>query len=263
MTWHSLSYSVAACFLVLAIGAGASADTVFLDDFSDGSVTNGIPLASNTTPVKWTDRGNGNYDASSGDYVFTPPQPQIEQYMSADALDFQLADVSIRVQGRITGGTDSALILTARNQVAEDTRHYVGGIGYFPGLGGTVLFIGKNNPGVSFTQFGGNPVMPFDIRQQDAVVQLDVIGNKLSLWAWRAGDAPPAIPQLTATDNQYTTVGFVRIVGGSGTHRDSTTIYRFVHVSNTHIPIPEPTTALLVVVAPTGAMTFVRIRGVR
>jgi hypothetical protein len=247
MTWHSLRYSVAACLLVAALHGDASANTVFIDDFSDGSPTNELPLASNETPVKWTDGGIGNYDASSGDYVFAPTQPQSERYMVADALDFPLADVSIRVQGRLTGGNQSDLMVTVRNQVFGDTQHYIGGIGYYPGLGGTVLFIGKNNPGINFTQFGGNPVMPFDIRQQDAVLQFDVIGNKLSLWAWRAGDAPPIQPQLTAIDNQYTTAGPVRIVGGTGTNRDNTTIFRYVHVADSHIPIPESSSGVLIV----------------
>jgi hypothetical protein len=140
-------------------------------------------------------------------------------------------------------------MITVRNQVVGDTQHYIGGIGYYPDFGGTVIFIGKNNPGINYTQFGGNPALPFDIRQQDAVVQLDVIGNRISLWAWRAGDTPPTRPQLTAIDNQYTTAGPVRIVGGTGTNRNSATIFRWVHVADSHIPIPEPTSLIFVATA--------------
>jgi hypothetical protein len=239
--------------------AGASAGTVFFDDFSDGSVINDLPLASNGIPVKWTDsaaRYPGIYDASSGDYIFTPTQPQTAAYMVSNALDFPLLDVSIRAQGRVTGGNGSDLILTARNQIFGDSQHYLGGIGYFPNLGGTVVFLGKNSLGLNYTQFGGNPVMPFDIRQEDAVVQLDVIGNKLSLWAWRAGDTPPAQPQLSAIDNTYTTAGPVRIVGGTGTNRDSTTIFRYVHVAD--MPIPEPSSCVFAGLACAGLLSFVR-----
>jgi hypothetical protein len=141
--------------------------------------------------------------------------------------------------------------------VSGNTQHYAGGIGYFPSLGGTILFLGRNDLGVNFTPFGGNPIMPFDIRQEDAVVQLDVIGNQVSLRAWRVGDTPPLQPQISAIDNTYTTAGPVRIAGGTGTNRDSTTIFRYVHVSDTHIPIPEPSTGVLFVLAAIAA-TFLR-----
>ena len=114
MTRQLRSQIAATCFLAAAMCAGTSAATVFFDDFNDGSVTNDLPLASNGIPVKWTDGGSGIYDASSGDYIFTPTQPQTGAYMTSNALDFPLLDVSIRAQGRVTGGNGSDLILTAR-----------------------------------------------------------------------------------------------------------------------------------------------------
>ncbi len=255
MIRRSLKVTLAVCLLVMLFPGGAVADTVFFDDFGDGSLTNDLPLASDGIPVKWTGIDDGIYDASSRDLVMMPVQPETGRYMSADARDFQLTDVSIRVQGRVTGGSapnTSQLILTARNQLPEDTQHYVGGIGYFPNLGGTVLFIGKNDVGVSYRQFGGNPVVPFDIRFEDAVVQLDVIGDRISLWAWRAGDPPPVRPQLTARDTTYTTAGFVRIAGHTGTGGDSETIFRFVHVADTHIP--EPSSFVLTTLACAGLL---------
>jgi hypothetical protein len=88
-------------------------------------------------------------------------------------------------------------------------------------------------------------VLPFDVRREDAIIQLDVIGNQLSLWAWRAGDPRPSAPQLTATDDTYSS-GFVRIIGGVGDNRDSVTTIRYVHVANASIP--EPATSGLVAI---------------
>ncbi|MCA9166279.1 MAG: hypothetical protein KDB23_01365 [Planctomycetales bacterium] len=232
--------------LALALMVGTSrAGEIFFDDFSDGSVTNDVPVSIDGTPVIWSNDDDGIYDASSGDFVFTPRQPDAGEYTGANVSDLLLADTSMRVQGTISGGQGSSLIMTARNQVIGDTQHYVGGIGYFPNLGGTILFIGKNDLGVDYTQFGGNPVMPFDIRKEDAVVQLDVIGDTISLWAWRARDVPPEQPQLTAHDSTYTAAGFVRIAGGTGVNRDSVTTLRYVQVANEHIAVPEPSTAML------------------
>jgi hypothetical protein len=41
------------------------------------------------------------------------------------------------------------------------------------------------------------------MRTEDAVLQLDVIGNELKLWVWKAGDPMPDQPQVTATDSTY------------------------------------------------------------
>ena len=46
-------------------------------------------------------------------------------------------------------------------------------------------------------------MLPFDVRTQDAMLQLDVIGNELKLWGWKAGDPMPDAPQITATDDTY------------------------------------------------------------
>ena len=75
--------------------------------------------------------------------------------------------------------------------------------------------------------FGGFPVLPFDIRKDDGVLQLDVIGNELSVWGWKAGESMPDRPQLTAVDDFYES-GFVRILGGVDKNRTSTTEFRSV-----------------------------------
>jgi hypothetical protein len=81
--------------------------------------------------------------------------------------------------------------------------------------------------------FGDFPVLPFDIRQEDAILQLDVIGNQLSLRAWRPGEPMPAQPQLTAQDDAYQS-GWVAIIGGS----EGTTTFRYVGVADASIANP-------------------------
>ena len=127
-----------------------------------------------------------------------------------------------------------------RNQSAEDGQSYYGGIVFTSTSGGTALFIGRSNPGSSLTEFGRYPT-DLDALDNDVVLQLDVINDEVSLWAWQAGQPMPAVPQLVAHDSTYAS-GFVGVV--STASRGNTSTFRYVHVANEHI-IPEPATILL------------------
>jgi hypothetical protein len=98
-------------------------------------------------------------------------------------------------------------------------------------------------------------VLPFDVRTEDAVLQLDVIGNELKLWGWKAGDPMPDQPQLTATDSTYSG-GTMRIA--SETINNNISTFRYVHVADMHIP--EPSTILLAMIGMAGACCYRRRR---
>ena len=72
-------------------------------------------------------------------------------------------------------------------------------------------------------------MLPFDVRTEDAVLQLDVIDNELKLWGWKAGDPMPDQPQLTATDSTYSE-GTMRIA--SETINNNIATFRYVHVAD-------------------------------
>jgi hypothetical protein len=245
-----------------SIALQASANRVFLDDFSDGSVTNGVPLDWNGNPVIWTEQPNiGDYDATSGDYVVTPPNNDVH-IKSASVVDVMLTDVSIRTQVRTSSVEGGAFVFVRRlgPQELPSLGSYFGGIKYDPNLGGTYLLLGRND-GDSFTFFGGNPVvggpvLPFDVRIDDAVLQLDVIGNELKLWGWKAGDPMPDQPQLTATDNKYSEEGRVGL--SNDVHNLNIATFRYVHVADSHIP--EPTTLLLAMLGMAGTCCYRRRR---
>ena len=44
--------------ILASMASQASAATVFRDDFSDGSVTNDVPVDRDGNPVRWTERPN-------------------------------------------------------------------------------------------------------------------------------------------------------------------------------------------------------------
>lgn len=237
---------VAATALLIAMLAPcAYADKVFIDTFDD----------TETPPVQWTPGTvePGDYKESSGDYVFTPTVDS-EAFMVSDALDFSLRDTSVRAQGRVSA-EGGAIILTARNQDATDSHHYFGGIGYFADLGGTILFAGRNDAGTSRIFFTDvDPVLPFDVRAEDAVVQLDVIGKEISLWAWRHGDSMPTAPQITGNDDTYAD-GWVRIA--STTENGNVTTFRYVGVADTHI-VPESSGLAIASLLTLGMLAFVK-----
>ena len=143
--------------------------------------------------------------------------------MFSAVVDITLTDVSIRTQVR-TSSVDGAAFVSARVQeplALPSTGNYFGGIEYNPNEGGTILILGRADGGGNITFFGDFPVLPFDVRTEDAVLQLDVIGNELKLWGWKAGDPMPDQPQLTATDSTYSE-GTMRIFNDDGKpqHRD-------------------------------------------
>jgi len=248
MRVRRINWITSLVFLVCVFAAaGVYSGTVFYDDFSDGDVTNDVPTTRDGIPVRWTPTdAPGIRDASSGDYVFEAV-PDSGDWFSSGVLDVLLEDTSVRSQVRSTAPYGFAN-LVVRNQDPVIPQNYFGGIGYRPDYGGTILFLARRDSAEpSDYVFLENPVpLPFDIRNEDAMLQLDAVGNELKLWGWRVGDPMPETPQLVTQDATYAS-GFVRLTVGSGLNKDNTATFRFVHVADTHIP--EPSTLLLCIIA--------------
>jgi hypothetical protein len=186
------------------------------------------------------------------------PTPDSDFSIGVNALDYDLADTSVQVQGRSTG-IGGFLLVSARNQVIDNNIQYFGVISYQPSLGGTIMALGRGHsrgltPPPAY--LGGFPVLPFDIREEDGILQLDVIGDQLSLWAWRAGDPKPSAPQLVARDRTHAR-GFVRVGGGIGDNNDGVTTIRYVRVARSSIPEPS---ALMLFVGVFSFLSFLRGR---
>jgi hypothetical protein len=160
----------------------ATARIIVFDDFEDGNYDDG--------PVSWVPSPDrpGRLDASTGDLILTPT-PDSDFAIGVNAVESGRANTSVQVQGR-SSGVGGFLLVSARNQAIDNNLQYFGVISYQPSLGGTIVALGRGNGWENApTYFGGFPVMPFDIRHEDAMLQLDVIGNDLSLWAWRPSEA--------------------------------------------------------------------------
>jgi hypothetical protein len=177
--------------------------------------------------------------------------------MSSTVVDITLTDFSIRTQVQ-TSSMDSGAFVLARVQeplVFPGSLSYFGGIEYNSDVGSTRLVLGRVDGLDDFTFFGDFPELPFDVRTEDAVLQLDVIGNELKLWGWKAGDPMPDQPQVTATDSTYSE-GKTMIVNFTENFNIAT--FRYVHVADMHIP--EPTTLLLAMLGMAGTCCYRRRR---
>lgn len=210
----------------LAFSAGldtASGQTIFRDDFSDGSATDG-------SPVTWTPEplSPGSYDASSGDYVLSNGAIMVST-VPAHVLE----DTSVRVRAVFLGGDNP------NNFVGVAARR--GSVyGYAAVLSRTgSIDIVRVDPDFQATSLV-QAFLPFNPIDNEVFLQLDAIGNELRFWAWPVGEAMPSEPQLTVVDAVYGAgaPGVAAIAAPSGQ-----AVFRSVHVAGTHIP--EPSTLAL------------------
>ena len=214
--------------LTAALCVGASADTIFFDDFNDGNATDG-------SPVTWVPVPGfpGTFDASSGDYLLAPSDRSIV----ATVPQFMPANVSVRTQVRFLepsspGGVE---ILARANRAAVTA--YQAGLNEEGGV-----YLRRTDLDCCFAE-ANTTLRPLE---EDVILQLDVFGNSLRMWAWRPGEPMPVAPLITATDNGFSQgeVGIDYWTLGSSSALGSAH-FRYVHVADSHIPEPSAAIALL------------------
>ena len=213
-------------FLFLCIvtcGNASFGETVFDDDFEDGQLDGWF---------QWL----GSASAIDGDMHITVDS---NGNGVMRVLGLNLEDTSIRAQGRLLD-PESDLVLVARhrpdNQV-NGVGSYLGGI--FPD---GVVFIGVGGAASQIVEEADTDLAPLE---EDVLLQLDVIGNTVSLWAWRPGETMPVDPLVSAIDpDNLQPFGDVAVASFSlKTTSPTSGLYRYVQVANAHIP--EPSTVVL------------------
>lgn len=234
--WATISWLTLACSLHTV-----RAQTIFRDDFSDGSATDGLPVTWAPEPL-----APGSYDALTGDYVLSDGALMISTVPEHD-----LGDASMRARARLVGEgiSDNFVGLGARRG---------SWFGYAAALGrtGAIDIIRIDSQFDARRIAAGN--VDFNPVDQDVMLQLDAFGDELRFWVWEAGQPMPSEPQLTAQDSGYATgfAGVATLVPPGG----GQSVYRFVHVADSHIP--EPSTAALAALAVVG-LAAVRRRWMR
>lgn len=205
---------VVAAFLlsvsIVAIAAGpAAAIDNWFDDFSDGNATNGSPLTWFEHPAT-----PGNYDASSGDYVFAGIDDFFDDESLVSTVEPNLndgvgafANVSIRTRMKTDPGLGTGTLgvitrfdaSTVSGQVwlMSDQAHFqmLNVVG-----GAPVDEPGNERPILADPDDPDSEEMTADA---DLIFQADVFGDSLAMTAWRPGTPQPA-PQWTFTDATFT-----------------------------------------------------------
>jgi hypothetical protein len=187
-------------------------------------------------------------DASSGDLVLTPSDRTV--VIGVPAID--ITDASIRAQVRIEegsipspGGDDfffsgrSSVELIARGD--RTTGHaYLGGM-----FDNGEIYINRVWGPRQPLATADTDLRPLD---EDVILQFDVIGTTLSMWAWRPGEPIPSQPQIMISnaDLAHGEVG-INFTAVAGDPMPGHATYRRVQVANTHIP--EPSSASIVAMA--------------
>jgi RNA polymerase sigma factor (sigma-70 family) len=172
---------------IIGFGTGARAATIFFDDFEDGNVTDG-------DPVTWLfGRTNGTRQIVSGDYVLSGSD--VSSYADG-SISFR--DGSIRTQLRFLQSNDSSIAYVFSRSPTFGPS-YVGAIRR-DGL----LAIIESFDADPFIQIHSETPTSLDPVTRDVVLQLDAFGNRISLFAWHAGDPKPNQPQLVVFDDTLT-----------------------------------------------------------
>ena len=221
-----LTHCFAAPSIVIAaftLAVPSHAGTIFYDDFEDGDHLDG-------SPVSW-DFTDGDPDDEEmvvdGSLVLTSTGIETLYSVNWAGVDLDLADVSIRAQGR-AGHPIDVIAVNARGNPVTEEAYYVR-VGHAEGWDTPVL-------GVSVSPASIWIPTDLDPYQEDVVLQLDVFGNQISAWAWRPGEDMPDAPLIATTDNSFTSGGVSLSVWNNPLVDEPVeAIFRYVHVADVHI----------------------------
>ncbi|MCA9217636.1 MAG: hypothetical protein KDB27_31420 [Planctomycetales bacterium] len=156
-------------------------ETLFYDDFQDGELADDMP-------VSWVPFNQGESSAVDGDLIATLTN---DNYFLLTADIGEQTDVSMRTQFRLVEFPDPvsdelALEFIARGN-AENVEAYLLGL-FEDGEAYIWHTWGTGHSVLASTQTELRPL------EEDVVLQADVIGDELSLWAWRTNEPMPKEP---------------------------------------------------------------------
>lgn len=201
------------------------AELFFTDDFSDLSVTNDVPVTTDGTPVRWVpDPAFTALDASSGDLVLSANG----EFAGSFAEQLILANTSVRTQLRRIDDRDIIGVGVRGSEFSP--RGYTAGFGSGGGIFLTRIEEDSSSEVLRAVPTGLNPT------HEEVLLQFDVIGSRLEVWAWRPEDPMPNNPQISILDSAAFSDGIVGLfVGAVNSSRPKEGTFRFVQVASAQI----------------------------
>jgi len=223
-----LAFIAATCFLLggqaVAIAAGWS------DNFNDGNMLDG-------NPVTWlNDLGGsglfpGDYNASSGDLVMTPAVDGSDASIMISLVPaVSFTDVYMRTQGVVLPDPNNPTVNKGGNLVLlgrVDPQNLTGYLVYFDVSGNLNMQILL---GGATVDIGTTFDAPFNAGTE-VNLEMDIVGDQLSAYAWPVGESKPLEAQVTASDTSFTS----GLSGAAFAEDDDLTagVFRYVSAQST------------------------------
>lgn len=237
--------------LALLIGLNSAAQAAgWLDDFNDGSATDG-------NPVTWVEDlgGSGlfpgvysaNTAAHPGDYFMDPADDNIFGFSVTFVNSPVFTDVYLRAQGKVLPDPIDPLnfagnlALLGRIDPATLNSYVL----YIDTGGGLQLQKSVAGEPEDFPDLTSGVALGFNAGS-DVIIELNVVGNQLSGFAWLPGEEKPAVPQVTATDTDFLVPAYASGRAGLAYAEDddfTSGVFRFAAAQDT--PFIDPPTELL------------------
>jgi len=223
---HSLVWPSVLALASVVGGQGAVSAAGWFDNFDDMNAEDG-------NPVTWTYNELGGtpgiYTAATGDYALSAPGFSGNNDSLIASVNVTLQDTYVRTQ-----------MISLPGSLPEETGGNVGVVARYDPLSisGYVAILDDAGQLELLRAVFGEPedIIPripgtgFDANT-DVIMELQVVGDQLSVFAWRPGDPKPTIPLATAQDSTFTS-GRAGIVFNEDD--DNTTgLFRFVAAQDT------------------------------
>lgn len=189
-------------FLALALAAQSSVQAAgWYDDFNDGSATDG-------NPVTWQSNASGYFpngvlNASTGDYVLSSPDDGDDNSVIEASVNMNFTDTYVRTQAVVMPGEQPEQIGGTLGVWARyDPATVTGYLAILSNEVGRVELL-RIDPGVDIVTLDELGGLDIDTNS-DAMIELNVVGDQLSVYLWRPEDPKPSEPTVTAIDSTYT-----------------------------------------------------------
>lgn len=194
------------------------------DNFDDANVSDG-------TPVTWIETLPGTYDAASGDYIMSNPGDSDNDIL-LPVVNVPLATTYVRTQAAVLPGSLPDERGGTMGVVARWAPETLSGYAAILSNAGHLELLRLD--GGEITTLNEIRNLPVDT-SRDALIELDVVGDALSVFLWRPGEVKPVDPTVEAVDDGYP-AGVAGIVYNEN---DDNTLGRFRFAAAQDTPFVE------------------------